>query len=191
MIHRLEGIRGHLHGHTNELAVPLSQADLDALNAVQATAWRVNSWVLDVMSAAWSIGLRIGGLEVGEPLSIPPRLPEDQWVLTSDADKKKHIALLRKLHGENASMTGKSQAVLDNLSVATELRDRPAIYFPHTKDFRHRIYPAVTRGPNPQGSDISKSLLMFAEGKPLGEDGLFWLYIRAANCYGYDKATLE
>jgi DNA-directed RNA polymerase len=38
---------------------------------------------------------------------------------------------------------------------------------------------------NPQGSDLAKGLLTFAEGKPLGNDGAWWLavhrgqYVRA------------
>jgi len=191
LIHKLDLIRVGLHAHTTALDGSVSQEDLDAVNAVQATPWRINQWILDVMAEAWASGIRLGGLEVGEPLSLPARQPDDVWNTQSPEDRAAHAARRRDIHRQNASITGRSQLVLDCLSVATELRDRDRIYFPHSKDFRHRIYCAATRGPNPQGSDIAKSLLMFAEGKPLGEDGFFWLCVRAANCFGYDKATLE
>lgn len=29
-----------------------------------------------------------------------------------------------------------------------------------------------------QGADLSRGLLQFAEGKPLGEHGMFWLYVQ-------------
>lgn len=41
------------------------------------------------------------------------------------------------------------------------------------------------------GDDLSRSLLMFDEAKPLGERGLRWMKIHAANLYGYDKANFD
>jgi DNA-directed RNA polymerase len=40
---------------------------------------------------------------------------------------------------------------------------------------------------NPQGSDLAKSLLTFAEGKPLGQTGVYWLAVHIANTFGFDK----
>ena len=33
--------------------------------------------------------------------------------------------------------------------------------------------------------------MKFAEAKPLGERGLWWLKVHLANLYGYDKGTFE
>lgn len=44
---------------------------------------------------------------------------------------------------------------------------------------------------NPQADDRSRGLLCFAEGKPLGPSGEGWLAVHGANCWGYDKASLE
>jgi len=44
---------------------------------------------------------------------------------------------------------------------------------------------------NPQGNDSVKGCLDFAEAKPLGERGLFWLKVHIANCAGYDKHLPE
>lgn len=41
------------------------------------------------------------------------------------------------------------------------------------------------------GSDLSRSLLIFDEGKPLGDKGLQWLKIHLANLYGKDKCTIQ
>jgi len=190
VIYRPQLVRNGFNIHTAALSRPISQVSLDAVNRVQRTAWRVNTWILDVMSECWAKGLRLGKLEVGEPLSVP-RLADDQWsVLEADA-KRAHVDKLRKLHAENRTIVGRSQGVLNILEVAHELRNEPAIWYPHSMDFRGRIYPMAASGPQPQGSDIAKSLLMFAEGKPLGTSGLFWLCVRAANCFGQDKLSLE
>lgn len=191
LLHRQPVIRAGLNTHTTALESPLSEVDLDALNAVQATPWRINRWLLDVMQEAWSAGFRIGGLEVNEPIPLPSRLPDETWDAMSAEDRKDYIGQRVERHALNAKIMSRSRIVLDSLAVAEELRDKPELWFPHTKDFRGRLYPAATFGPHPQGSDIQKALLMFAEGVPLGPDGLYWLMIRAANTAGQDKLTME
>lgn len=64
------------------------------------------------------------------------------------------------------------------------------IYQPHNVDFRGRAYP-IPPHLNHIGDDLSRGLLMFAEGKPLGERGLRWLKIHLSNLYGYDKANFD
>ena len=59
-------------------------------------------------------------------------------------------------------------------------------YFPHSLDFRGRAYP-IPPHLNHVGSDLCRGLLLFAEGKPLGERGLFWLKVHLANLMGQDK----
>ncbi|KAI0316635.1 hypothetical protein OF83DRAFT_1125717 [Amylostereum chailletii] len=61
---------------------------------------------------------------------------------------------------------------------------------PHNMDFRGRAYPLPPHL-NHIGDDLSRGLLLFSEGKPLGERGLRWLKIHLANLYGYDKATFD
>lgn len=61
--------------------------------------------------------------------------------------------------------------------VAERYKDERAMFFPHNLDFRGRAY---TMHPHLShlGNDICRGLLHFAEGKPLGEQGLEWLFIQ-------------
>lgn len=61
---------------------------------------------------------------------------------------------------------------------------------PHNLDFRGRAYP-IPPHLNHIGDDLSRGLLKFAEGKPLGERGMWWLKIHLANVYGFDKASFD
>ena len=61
--------------------------------------------------------------------------------------------------------------------VAEQFRDEPGMWFPHNMDFRGRAYPMPPHL-NHLGSDTSRGILQFAEGRALGEDGLNWLYIQ-------------
>jgi DNA-directed RNA polymerase len=189
--HRLAGISAGYNAHSCALEYPVSDPDQEAWNTIQATAWAINTWVLDVMLEAWAQGIWVAGLEIGEVGRMPPRLDDGTWAGMSSEDRSAHVAKRRDIHRENASIRGRSHAILNCLEMADELRSRPAIWYPHTKDFRGRSYSAATRCPHPQGNDISKSLIHFAEGKPLGPDGLYWLCVRAANTYGHDKLPLQ
>lgn len=71
-----------------------------------------------------------------------------------------------------------------------KFKDEKTFYFPHTLDFRGRLY-ANTAFLNPQGEDSARGLLEFSKGKPLGSSGYAWLKVHIANCFGEDKISLE
>jgi DNA-directed RNA polymerase len=76
------------------------------------------------------------------------------------------------------------------MRTARKFADYPAIYFVYFLDFRSRKY-AQTTGINPQGSDLQKALIEFADGKPLlTQEAKDWFCITGANRWGFDKATL-
>lgn len=189
-LHKCELIRRGASAHTGALERPISDAAMRAINIVQATPWRINRWLLDVASAAWERNIAVGGVPIGAPPPVPPRISTAAWENLGAAARAAHVRDRRQAHEARASFVGKQDALLDQLTVAQELRDRPNIWYPHTMCFRHRIYPQATSGPHPQGSDLAKALIMFSSGLPLGADGLFWLCVRAANCAGHDKLPL-
>ena len=78
------------------------------------------------------------------------------------------------------------------MQVAKEMRDEERIYFPHNIDFRGRAYTMHVHL-NHLGSDVCRGALLFADARPLGKNGLDWLYIQAANLYGggIDKLPME
>lgn len=53
-------------------------------------------------------------------------------------------------------------------------------------DFRGRVYP-VPPHLNHLGSDLARSMLVFAESRPLGPKGLDWLKIHLINLTGLKK----
>lgn len=184
-------VRHGLFAHTAALdGRCVSPADMDALNHVQSTPWRVNRAVLDVMLDVWARGLRIAGVAPALTRSLPDKVPDDEWAAMSEDDRAKRIEQRREIHDFNAEARSHECALLDQLTVADEMRERSAIWFPHSRDWRGRIYPLIASGPHPQSNDTGKALLMFSSGLPLGPDGEFWLCVRAANCAGQDKLPL-
>lgn len=184
-------VRANLHSHTGQLDQPVSDADLKALNAVQDTPWRINTFILDVMMRAWLENIRLPGVSKAITKDVPERMDDAIWKAMPVEDRKAHLKVRGELHSFNASANGRERALLDYLGVADEMRDQPSIYFPHNRCFRGRMHPMITCGPHPQANDMGKSLLMFASGLPLGPEGLYWLLVRAANCAGQDKLPLD
>lgn len=181
-------VKGVSKEFMDDLAVKPMPDVYDSLNAIQATRWKINTEVLAVAKSVWEAGSSLGDLPRRDDLPLPPR-PED-----IDANDKALADWKRKasaVYEENARMRSKRIAMSQVLWVAEKFADEEAIYYPHNLDFRGRVYPLPTGGPSPQGDDIQKALLRFAEGKPLGEDGADWLAIHIANLFGIDKVSFE
>jgi len=167
---------------------------MQAVNKIQDTPWRINQFTFQAMQEVWRLNLRIG-----MPQSIPIEMPE--YPLDSKLKKeemqphelmkfnkwKREMADLYTLEKQRVS---KCLLLGRILSSATKYTKYESFYFVYNCDFRGRIY-AASSGFSPQGPDISKGILEFAEGKALGESGFRWLCIHGANVFGYDKASNE
>ena len=158
----------------------------DAINTVQATPWRVNQRVLEVMQQVWKAGGGYAGIPAVEPDPLPQRCPEDAPDMAIAERNRKAEEIYRR----NARMVGKRLVFLQTMDIASRYSKYDAFYYPHRLDFRGRAYPLPVFL-QPQGHDIARGLLEFAEGKPLGEEGMRWLYIHYANCWGHDKLSLD
>lgn len=69
--------------------------------------------------------------------------------------------------------------------LCSQFRDK-IFWLPHNMDFRGRVYP-IPPHLNHLGSDLARSLLVFALGKPLGPNGFDWLKIHTINLTGFKK----
>jgi DNA-directed RNA polymerase len=160
----------------------------DAINHMQDVAWQVNPKVLAVLDTVWSEGGVLGGLPSRHDDVLPAK-PVD--IDTNEEARKAWKAEAAQVHKRNSEMVSARLSVHSGLWIARKFAGEEAIYFPHEMDFRGRVYPIPTFGPNPQGSDWQKGLLHFAEGKPLGLAGFRWLQIHIANLFGVDKVSFD
>lgn len=156
----------------------------EALNTIQNTAWRINAKVFALVSAIRQAG--------GDTAGLPPvndeRLPAKPFDIDTNEEARK--AWRRAAHAvkeRNHLRRQKAVEVAKVLAAAEGVKDERAIFFPYSLDFRGRIYP-IAAYLTPQGDDLSRSLLMFADGRPVDEQGAKWLAIHGANCMG---VTLE
>lgn len=179
-------VRHHTRPYLDELENIEMPRVYSAINTIQSTAWKINRPVLTAMRLIWEGGGTLGGLPPrdDDPLPArPDRFDEDE---SARQEWKQRAA---KVHAVNARRKGKRLALMQKLWVAEKLADFPAIYFPHSMDWRGRVYPIPAGGPSPQGDDVAKALLTFAAGEPLGATGARWLAIHLANLFGIDKVS--
>ena len=165
----------------------------EGLNAIQNTAWRVNSRILRVILDLRTEGSQLGGLPDPEPNPLPEKpdwmlrgVPKnDQTEQQTDELRiwKREASAVKESNNLRAS---KLIEWLTAISLAKQFDSFPAIWFPHNLDFRGRTYP-ICSGLQPQGSDLQRGLLVFRDSKPLGPEGAFWLAVHGANTLGeYD-----
>lgn len=174
----------------------------EALNALGQTAWSINQDVYKVVEAVWAWG---GGIcDVPQRDNIPTpelfsqgfRLHRTPGSMALFAHPKEEV----KLRLYEASRAKKKNNELHSLrcdmeykmAIAREFSKEERFYYPHNVDFRGRAYPMHPHL-NHLGSDMCRGLLQFADARPLGPNGLRWLYIQAASLWGrgVDKLPLE
>jgi DNA-directed RNA polymerase len=136
---------------------------VDALNALQGTAWRVNARVKEVADYF------------------------EREALSSYIEGYGTVEVRHDAPTETRSNMIRSALTLDAFA---EVEAAEAFYFPWNLDWRGRMYPATTII-SPQGSDLCKGLLEFAEGVPLGREGVRWLAINLCNLMGEDKLMVD
>lgn len=166
---------------------------LDAVNHLQRTQWRVNTKVHDVIKEVWSKGLMIG-MGSNEPIEIPksPFPGRDTKTFTEDEtavfmEWKREASLLHTAEKERVS---KNFQTLRVMRLANEYRQYDKFWYVYQADFRGRLY-STTASFSPQGPDIGKAVIEFAQGQTLGERGMYWLCVHYANLCGYDKVSYD
>ena len=166
-----------------------------AINHIQNTAWQINKKVLDVVEKLWEEGHAIAELPDREDEAIPPfpflDLAEGS-ILTEEQLEAKKVwkREVYEIHKKNVQKRSTRILVALILRIARQFKDYEKIYFPYQMDFRGRIYPIPVLL-QPQGSDLAKGLLRFAEGKAIkaNPDATKWFLIQGANMFGFDKAS--
>lgn len=160
-----------------------SEDSIRSLNVIQNTCWEINKGVHEFLMRNAAV------LAPQFPVQRPLRLPAEEWDALS---KEQKAGASQQYADESArfiSNTSKAMTFHRQMLHADELKGR-AFWQPHSFDFRGRLYPSNQMLTN-QGDDISKGLIRFHNGYPIGEDGLRALCLHAANCAGKDKLELN
>lgn len=153
---------------------------LRGLNALQSVPFTINAWVLDIMVECYNRGIKVDGIPLREPLDIPARKTDAEFKALSVLDRRLLSKTIRGLHRANRANTADTVQFVEDIETAQRLAPVERWFTPMNWDWRTRTY-ALTRF-NFQREDRVRSLFLFANGKPIGEEGIKWLKIHVANC---------
>lgn len=154
-----------------------------AVNIAQNTAWKINKKVLAVVNEIvnWK-NCPVADIPSLERQELPPK-PDD--IDTNEAALKEWKKAAAGIYRLDKARVSRRISLEFMLEQANKFASKKAIWFPYNMDWRGRVYAVPMF--NPQGNDMTKGLLTLAKGKPIGEEGFYWLKIHGANCAGVDK----
>lgn len=156
-----------------------------SLNAMQQTPFVINKRILKVLKDIYASGGCLGGLPQTEPYAKLPELPDT----ATEEELKEHKKKAINIYKQEEARKSKALRLLMALKTAGKFSEYERIYFPWNMDYRGRCYPIPT-AISPQGDDISKSLLLFADPQPCQNDNDYkWMAIHGANLAGNDKIS--
>jgi len=174
---------------TNELENHDMPEVTSAVNLMQSTAYRINTFILEVMQNAWDKSLSIGGMPPIENLDIPQKPHDIDTNKEALFEYKKTCVIV---HTENNRMSSKRMLYAKIINLAEQFKEYVTMYFPIQLDFRGRAY-CVPAFLNYQSINGAKALLNFSQGKAITKEnrGVFWLSVHGANMWGNDKVSFE
>ncbi|KAJ2778575.1 DNA-directed RNA polymerase [Coemansia javaensis] len=158
---------------------------LAGLDALGMTKWAINRSVFDAVRKVWNSGRALA--------EIPPRtydVPEPVRPDNYETDKRamyKYTVEMREWRNNRANQHSQRCDCNYKIEIARAFLGHH-MYFPHNMDFRGRAYPIPPHF-NHLGNDLCRGLLVFHEGRPLTERGIYWLKIHLANLCGKDKLS--
>lgn len=162
---------------------------LEAVNLIQNTPWAVNKQVLEVAKEVmtWK-HVPVNGIESSEVTPLPERLA-DEVIETNPAALKAWKKEAAGAYRRERSRRSRRLSTEVTIQQAEKFAQFDRIWFPYNLDFRGRVYsiPAFS----PQGTDLTKGLLLLADASPMGTEGEYWLRMHIANTAGLDKEPMD
>ena len=158
---------------------------VDAVNALQAVAWKINEPVLKVMLQCIWQNVPVKGLPRMTPYDKPPH--PQPWDKMTDAERRAWRYRADKIEERNRGLVSDRVLLSEDISTAGYLTEAERFYTPFNCDWRGRVYPMPFF--NFQRDDRIRALFLFADGAPIGDDGLRYLKIHVANCGDFDKIS--
>ena len=169
--------------------VPLSiqgEKTYEFLNLIQKVKYHLNDFIVEVAEELEEREITVGKFR---PVLHHPEPPKPFDIDTNDIARKEWKKRAAIAKNKNANEWRTSCRTRMTMNCVREFKGKD-YYIPWSFDYRGRAYP-IPAFLTPQDTDFGKSLLTFAEGAEITEDGKKWLAFQVATTFGLDKATLD
>lgn len=154
---------------------------LEALTAIQSVTWSINESVSEMVRWAYTNAVEVDGLPSKNDVPYPAPLSDEAYEAMTDEAKRLRRRDIAGKKEKNRSLIGERATLDRDLSIADILVSKGNRFWtPYNMDYRGRVYSATHFGF--QRQDYVRAMFRFAEGAALGDRGLYWLKVHAANC---------
>ena len=161
------------------------QPTLDAINALQAVPYTINRKVLAVMLQCIRKKIAVPGLP--RPSAYPKPAHPKPWLKMTEDEQRAWRRRADKIEEKNRGLISDRMLFASDVETARLLAKRERFYTPFNADWRGRVYPMSHF--NFQRDDRVRGLFLFADGQPIGDDGLKWLKVHVANTGDFEKIS--
>jgi DNA-directed RNA polymerase len=154
---------------------------LDALNALQGVPWTINKRVLEVIRECAARGISAPGL----PAAVP--MPEEDKPRDNLSEEEHTAWKIEQGELRKAKRRFNSDRTLftEDVQAAEMLAEHGRFWTPMNMDWRGRVYGLPSFAFHRE--DRVRALFLFADGEPIGAEGLYWLKVHVANCGDFDR----
>jgi DNA-directed RNA polymerase len=156
---------------------------LDALNAIQSVAYRINEPVLAIMQQCYERDVPVKGLPRKADL---PKPDKPDWETLTENEQRAWKIKASSVRTRNRGFIGERILFAEDTTTAKLLAGGP-FWTPCNLDWRGRVYPLSHF--NFQRDDRVRALFLFDQGARIGEEGLRWLKVHLANCGDFGKIS--
>jgi DNA-directed RNA polymerase, mitochondrial len=163
----------------NAIKTGTMQPALDAINALQAVAYTINIQVLEVIEACDAQGIHVKGL-VPNRRKREPKPHAFAWEAMEPAQQARFWQKNAEIDKRNRGLIGDRLLFAEDQKTAFAMLEHKRFHTPLNCDWRGRIYGLSHF--NFQREDRVRALFLFADGLPIGDEGLDWLKMHTANC---------
>ena len=159
---------------------------LSALNHAQATLWRINKPILDLVRHCYSNNIRVEGLPALKDIPMPEK--PCAWDDMTENQQKAWKRKASEIATVNRGFLGERIVLSRDFAMADALADS-SFWIPHNLDYRGRVYgiPHFQF----QRQDHIRAIFQFNEGQVLTSEGLYWLKVHVANTGDFNKVSKQ
>jgi DNA-directed RNA polymerase len=159
---------------------------LDAVNSLQSVAFKINTRVLEVLEQCADQGINVKGL-VPANLKPEPKPNAFAWEAMDKQQQGRFHAKNAEVHKRNRARLSDRLLLAEDMQTAYAMLEHRRFYTPMNCDWRGRVYGLSHF--NFQREDRVRALFLFADGEPIGADGIEWLKVHTANCGDFGKIS--
>ncbi len=160
---------------------------VEAINAIQATPLKINTYVLEAVERCWQNAEVFGKFPRATQIEFPPK-PEVFSDLTSK-QQQAYVKTVKEVREKNREINAARLLMLQDLGTAKELAQFEQFWLPFNFDFRGRVYPVPHFSYH--RDDHIKALFTLKRGKPMDDDAAFWLAVHLANVGDFGKISKQ